>query len=386
MSGVVLCDYKHTVVKRSKYKKRGHVVQSRVGSPEHQPGARPRRVARHGHPGESPHVSEDESDPPYRPESLVHGRTAGSPYRVTVGSNDGQAVGSDGSIVQSACFASSPTGTDRDGSHRVILQYTPQVEIVGLDQAAVEVPDPGDLHLSQSDVQTPSTWTASLGELGTRHAPSFGENRCPEHLLQSVAACPRECGWNVEQTVERGIATTDINRKQLNHLLRDSLVFAFANLSQSIGPMAVTQSSDPCMGTNSHTITDTIEMDTLQSNRNSDASSSRASRPPTANLHSLQQTESPFTATSQTRRTEKWPFIPPCYLLIFLGFLTVIGSLVPGLWRASSRNDLSGGFSLAQYILGVGIFVVGSMIAIHSKSCECWKTQSGVALVVDASH
>ena len=68
--------------------------------------------------------------------------------------------------------------------------------------------------------------------------------------------------------------------------------------------------------------------------------------------------------------------IRPCYTLIFLGLLTVLGSLVPALWRSITRNDISGGFTLAQYILGVGIFVVGSMVAIHSKRCECWQPQS----------
>ena len=295
-------------------------------------------------------------------------------------------VNRSGSPVSAQSEGSHQPGTDRSDNGPAVSSNKSIVQPLygfGPSHEIVAIPDPGGSHHGQSEVQTSSTSTASPGQFDTRDAPSFGENMCPDHLSQSVAACPRECGWNVEQTIERGDATTDNIRKQLKHLLRDSLVFAFTNLSQRIGPMAVAQSSDPSRGTNSHTITDITELDTLHVDRSREGSTSRAPQPPIANL---QETESPFTATAHTRRSEKWPFIPPCYLLIFLGFLTIVGSLVPGLWRASSRNDLSGGFSLAQYILGVGIFVVGSMVAIHSKSCKCWKTQSDGALVVDASH
>lgn len=62
-----------------------------------------------------------------------------------------------------------------------------------------------------------------------------------------------------------------------------------------------------------------------------------------------------------------------CHILIFLGFLTILGSLVPALWRSVARNDIQGGFSLAQYILGVGVFVIGFVTAIHSRTCTCWQ-------------
>ena len=65
--------------------------------------------------------------------------------------------------------------------------------------------------------------------------------------------------------------------------------------------------------------------------------------------------------------------IKTCYILIFLGVLTVLGSLIPALWRSIAHNDIQGGFSLAQYILGVGVFVIGCMVAIHSKTCTCWQ-------------
>ncbi len=62
-----------------------------------------------------------------------------------------------------------------------------------------------------------------------------------------------------------------------------------------------------------------------------------------------------------------------CHILIFLGFLTILGSLVPALWRSVARNDIQGGFSLAQYILGVGVFIIGFIVAIHSRTCTCWQ-------------
>lgn len=323
-----------------------------------------------------------------RSESFVSAQTEDPYQRVTDRSDSGPAVGSDESIFQSWSFANDLEDADTDAPTPYIRGLSPRIDIVDPDQQtfAFPGPDPGGSHHGQSEVQTPSTSTASPGQFDTRHAPSPGENMCPHQFSHSAGACPRECCWVVEQTIEKGDTATDINKRQLSHLLRDSLVFAFANLSQRIWPIAITQSNDPCMGTNSHTITGSIELDTLQSDRSCEGSTSRAPQQPTAILDNLQDTDSPFTAMSHTRTPEKRPSIPPCYLLIFLGFITVIGSLVPGLWRARSRNDLSGGFSLAQYILGVGIFIVGSMVAIHSKSCECWKTHSEVGQVVGASH
>ena len=64
--------------------------------------------------------------------------------------------------------------------------------------------------------------------------------------------------------------------------------------------------------------------------------------------------------------------IRACYIFILLGVFTIVGSLASALWRSIDRDDVSGGFSLAQYILGVGVFVIGCMVAIHSKTCTCW--------------
>ena len=256
----------------------------------------------------------------------------------------------------------------------------------GVGQEVGEIPDIFGFHHNESEVQTLSGWTAPSGDIGPRATPSPDENTCPHHLLQSVAACPRECGWNVEQTIERADATTEISGRRLHYLLRDSLTFAIANLSRSIGPTAVAQLRDPWRDINSYTITDTLQPDTLQNGANLEASTRSTSQLPPANSYILNEAECPSTATCHKKKTGKRPSIPPCYLLIFLGLLTVIGSLLPGLWRASLDNDLSGGFTLAQYILGVGIFVVGSMVAIHSKTCECWKTHKSVDPVMGVGH
>ena len=308
-----------------------------------------------------------------------------SPKRVIDKSNNGRVVASNASIVPSPPFSSDLTDTVCDGPNRVLWRHSTQTDALFIDQTAVEIPNPGGTYHGQSEVQVPSTWKAHLGEPVTRHTPSR-EDTCLHHLLPSVAVCPQGCCRIAEEIIRSGDATTEIDRRQLRRFLRVILIFAFTNLSRSNEPMAASRSSDPCRGTNSHAISNIIEMHTLRGDENPGASTSRTPQLPTAISDNLDEDEYPSTATHHTSKTKKRTCIPPCYLLIFLGLLTVICSLLPGIWRASSNNDLSGGFSLAQYILGVGIFAVGSMVAIHSKSCECWKPDSGVDLVVGGGH
>ena len=87
--------------------------------------------------------------------------------------------------------------------------------------------------------------------------------------------------------------------------------------------------------------------------------------------HTQHSSNLQHSSTAKIRRIAK--SIRPCYILMFLGFLTILGSLIPAIWRSVARDDISGGFSLAQYILGVGVFVIGCMVAVHSKSCTCWQ-------------
>lgn len=68
-----------------------------------------------------------------------------------------------------------------------------------------------------------------------------------------------------------------------------------------------------------------------------------------------------------------WDKVRTCHILILLDFLTIVGSLVPAVWRSIALNDVSGAFSLAQYILGIGVFVVVCIVTIHSRTCTCWQ-------------
>ncbi len=76
--------------------------------------------------------------------------------------------------------------------------------------------------------------------------------------------------------------------------------------------------------------------------------------------------------TSASLARLRTKYIKPCYILILLGFLTIVGSLVPALWRSVDQSDISGGFAMAQYTLGVGAFTIGCIVAIHSRMCTCW--------------
>ena len=49
----------------------------------------------------------------------------------------------------------------------------------------------------------------------------------------------------------------------------------------------------------------------------------------------------------------------PCCLLIVIGMLFITGSLVPAVWRAVGRDGICGVFSLAQYILPWGCWLLG---------------------------
>ena len=147
----------------------------------------------------------------------------------------------------------------------------------------------------------------------------IGDISCPVHPDRSIQSCPRECGWHIEHHVERG--------KYTNEEVERSLA------------------------------------------SRSDSSTLVPSSSPTDSM--------PRTFNEIQITPMRYPLgLRPCYILIFMGFLSIAGSLAPALWRANTQGDLSGGFTLAQYILGVGIFAVGSMVAIHSRTCVCWHSQS----------
>lgn len=66
--------------------------------------------------------------------------------------------------------------------------------------------------------------------------------------------------------------------------------------------------------------------------------------------------------------------IRTCYMLIALGLLSIAGSLALALWRTINNGDIQGGFSLAQYILAVGAFIIGCVLVLHSRTCSCWSS------------
>jgi len=70
--------------------------------------------------------------------------------------------------------------------------------------------------------------------------------------------------------------------------------------------------------------------------------------------------------------------IRTCHVLILLGAFTILASFCGALWRSVQRDDMSGGFTLASYILAVGVFIVLGMTGIHARTCVCWQKQKDV--------
>ncbi len=62
-----------------------------------------------------------------------------------------------------------------------------------------------------------------------------------------------------------------------------------------------------------------------------------------------------------------------CYLLIAFGIVTIVASIGLISWRSVFRNDFSGGFSAAQYVVGVGAFIVTPITCLHITACKCWQ-------------
>lgn len=77
--------------------------------------------------------------------------------------------------------------------------------------------------------------------------------------------------------------------------------------------------------------------------------------------------------TDQEAKTLRWRF---CYIVICIGLLKFGGSLALALWRSFTRNDVSGGFTMAAYVVAVDGLPWASLQMRHSQRCNCWrKTQ-----------
>lgn len=205
--------------------------------------------------------------------------------------------------------------------------------------------------------------------------------RCPCHPHPSLASRPSECRWCCDSAVEQGfshdrrelpelgdagkavaesigdheIYMAGNNRPRLISLYRAQLLELSKNLSNDLTALEVGSLKMLFWNLLSDVTQPTTEMDTTD----------------TVDLPNEPGSDSGNEKTIEVR--PQLPRTRLCYLLILLGALTVAVSLAPAIWRFIADRDLSGGFALAQYILGVGVFAVGSVAAIHSRSCTCWQ-------------
>ncbi|KAI0455734.1 hypothetical protein F5B21DRAFT_180060 [Xylaria acuta] len=62
----------------------------------------------------------------------------------------------------------------------------------------------------------------------------------------------------------------------------------------------------------------------------------------------------------------------PCYYLLGGLSIGLVTSLALALWWARSRGDLSAGFTLGSYVVGVDALVVAAAAVFHAPSCRCW--------------
>ena len=195
---------------------------------------------------------------------------------------------------------------------------------------------------------------------------------CPDHQSRTIDSCPRGCSLTLEEAAETGHNIAPPSGKRDQQPSGSLLLSSLTRIFQSRGSrVSTTHGIGPTLDVSSGASNPGIELQPLQN-----ASNDRAS----VNPSTLEDVEvhpefdahrrQPY-ARMRALQSMKIPGMRPCYILICLGALTVIGSLIPALWQSSVRHDMKGGFSLGQYTLGVGIFAVGSMVAIHSRSCEC---------------
>ena len=62
-----------------------------------------------------------------------------------------------------------------------------------------------------------------------------------------------------------------------------------------------------------------------------------------------------------------------CHTIICIGILTFIGSLTLAMWWSMAKDDVSGGFTMAAYIVAVGGLPLASIQMRHNQRCRCWK-------------
>lgn len=64
-----------------------------------------------------------------------------------------------------------------------------------------------------------------------------------------------------------------------------------------------------------------------------------------------------------------------CHIVIVIGLFTFAGSLALGLGWSVARNDVSGGFTMAAYVVAVGGIPLAFVQIQHNQRCKCWKSR-----------
>lgn len=77
--------------------------------------------------------------------------------------------------------------------------------------------------------------------------------------------------------------------------------------------------------------------------------------------------------------------IPPCWIIITLGFLVVGGSLAVGLFYSVASNQIGDGFTVAGWITAAGTLALAVPITSHYPHCKCWKRDEAVVLGSEGS-
>ena len=62
-----------------------------------------------------------------------------------------------------------------------------------------------------------------------------------------------------------------------------------------------------------------------------------------------------------------------CHVIIAIGLLTLLISLTIALWWSLTKNDVSGGFTMAAYIVAIAGLPLGSIQIRHNRRCKCWR-------------
>ena len=89
----------------------------------------------------------------------------------------------------------------------------------------------------------------------------------------------------------------------------------------------------------------------------------------TAGLHVTGMSFSQADSKSQDVEVGSWR---TCVILMIVSAIAVLTSLSLALWWTLTHNDVSGGFTMGGYIVGVGCLVLYPIQYQHSKNCQCW--------------